>query len=59
VAKCQKIHLTKAYNLCKASVAITIKIIGIFAIYFGTVEPAIFIFLSGATKTIQTVWCVL
>ncbi len=49
-AKCQKIHLKKAYNPYKASVAITIKIIGIFAIYFGTVEPAIFIFFIGRNQ---------
>ncbi len=47
-AKCQKIHLKKAYNPCKASVAITIKIINILAIYFGTVEPAIFNFFYRA-----------
>ena len=37
-AKCQKIHLKRAYTFCQASVAFMIKINGIFAIYFSTVE---------------------
>ena len=40
--------LNRSYNLCKASDAITKKINGIFAIYFGTVEAAIFFFFYRA-----------
>ncbi len=50
--KCQNIHFNNTYILCKSSDAVAIKINGILAIYFGTVETAIF--FSGPTKTIQT-----